>query len=207
MYKKLTCFGILVLLVPFIFVSEYKYITELGFFELEVMHDVKYHGIQLFFCLLVFAVFMFFMGLANPKISLWFGEKTRKRSSIIYLIVVGIAIAGLVEVNLIALDIYEHEDRIMVTFYEDIEIGSSFNEVQRHSISLNEHLGYNDLLAEREKDIISYDQNKNFAEFTFPDQFRTRRVIVETNLNPDHVDARIVGKFLLINNQIAKSEI
>ncbi len=207
MYKKLTYFGILVFLVPLIFVPEYKYITELGFFELEVMHDVKYHGIQLLFCLLVFAVFMFFMGLAHPKISLWFGEKTRKRSSTIYVIVMGIAIIGLVEVNLIALGIYEYEDRTMVSFYEDIEIGSSFDEVQNHSISLNKHLGYSDSLAQREKDLIPYDQNRNFAEFTFPDQFRTRRVIVETNLYPDHVDARIVGKFLLINNRITRSEI
>jgi hypothetical protein len=207
MYKKLTCFGILVFLVPLIFVPEYKYITELGFFELEVMHDVKYHGIQLLFCLLVFSVFMFFMGLAHPKISLWFGEKTRKRSSTIYVIVMGIAIIGLVEVNLIALGIYEYEDRTMISFYEDIEIGSSFDEVRNHSISLNKHLGYSDSLAQREKDLIPYDQNGNFAEFTFPDQFRTRRVIVETNLYPDHVDARIVGKFLLINNRIARSEI
>ncbi len=207
MYKKLTCFGIFVLLVPIIFVPEYKYITGLGFFEIEVMHDVKYHGIQLFFCLLLIAVFMFFMGLAHPKISIWFGEKTRKRSSTIYGIVVGIAIVGLIEVNLIALGIYEYEDRTMVSFYEAIELGNSLDEVQNLSISFNKHLGLNDSLAQREKDLIAYNRDRNFVEFTFPDPFRTRRVIIETNLHPDRQDGQIIGKYLLIDNQITKSEI
>ena len=207
MYKKLTCFGIFVFLVPIIFVPEYEYITGLGFFELEVMHDVKYHGIQLFFCLLVIAVFMFFMGLAHPKISIWFGEKTRKRSSTVYGIIVGIAIGGLVEVNLIALGIYEYEDRTMVSFYEAIEVGDSLDEVQNLSFSLNKHLSYNDSLAQREKDLIAYDQNRNFVEFTFPDPFRTRRVIIETNLHPDREGVRIIGKYLLINNRVTRSVI
>ena len=76
------------------------------------MPDLQFHGIQLFLCLLVAAAFMFFAGLVHPKISLWFGEKTRKRSSVIYGVIVGIAIAGLVEVNLIASAIVEHEDPI-----------------------------------------------------------------------------------------------
>ena len=204
MYKKLTYFGIIVFLVPVIFVPDYKYITGLGFFELEVMHDVKYHGIQLFFCLLVIAVFMFFMGLAHPKISIWFGEKTRKRSSTIYGIVVGIAIVGLVEVNLIAFGIYEYEDRTMVSFYEVIEIGSSIDEVQNLSISLNEHLGYSHSLEQREIDLIAYGKNGNFVEFVFPDPFRTSRVIIETNLHPARKDGQITGKYLLINNRVAR---
>jgi len=205
MYKKLICFGIFVFLVPLIFVPEYQYITGLGFFDFDVMHDVKYHGIQLFFCLLVIAVFMFFMGLAHPKISIWFGEKTRKRSSIIYGTVVGIAIAGLVEVNLIALGIYEYEDRTMVSFYEVIEIGSSIDEVQNLSISLNEHLGYSHSLEQREIDLIAFGKNGNFVEFVFPDPFRTRRVIIETNLHPARKDGQITAKYLLINNRVARS--
>ena len=118
----------------------------------------------------------------------------------------GIAIVGLIEVNLISSYIYENEDRIMASFYEDIEIGGPIDEVQNLSISLNKHLGHSDSLAEREKDLIAYDQNRNFVEFTFPNQFRTRRMIVETNLHPAHEDARIIGKFLLINNRIARSE-
>jgi hypothetical protein len=97
--------------------------------------------------------------------------------------------------------------RIMVSFYEDTEIGSSIDAIQNLSISLNKHLGHSDSLAEREKDLIAYDQNRNFVEFTFPNQFKTRRMIVETNLNPGHEDARIIGKFLLKDNQITRSEI
>jgi hypothetical protein len=206
MYKKLIYLGIFVFLVPIIFVSDYTYITGKGFFGLEVMHGVQYHGIQLFFCLLVIASTMFVVGHVHPKFSIWFGEKTRKRSSAIYGIVAGIAIVGLIEVNLISLSIYEYEDRIMVPFYEDIEIGSSIDEVQNLSISLNKHLGENYSLAEREKDLIAYDQNRNFVEFTFPNQFKTRRVIVETNLHPSQEDAQIIGKFLLINNRITRSK-
>lgn len=178
-----------------------------GFPFSEVRHGVKYHGIQLFFCLLVIATTMFFAGLVHPKISIWFGEKTTQRSSTIYGIVVGIAIAGLVEVNLISSGIYDYEDRIMVSFYEGIEIGSSIDEVLNLSVSLNKHLEYNGSLAEREKKLVSYDENRNFVEFSYPNQFRTRRTIVETSISPDHEDAQIIGKFLLINSQISRSEI
>lgn len=209
MYWKLTCFGIFVFLVPIIFVSDYTYITTTtvigGFPFTKVRHDVQYHGIQLFFCLLFIAITMFFAGLVHPKISLWFGEKTRPRSSTIYGIVVGIAIVGLVEVNLISSYIYEFEDRTMISFYEGIEIGSSIDEAQNLSISLNKNIGHSVSLAEREKALIAYDQTRNVLEFTFPNQFKTRRVIVETNLRPSHEDARITGKYLLINNQIARS--
>lgn len=207
MYKKLIYFGIFVFLVPIIFVADYKYITGLGWFGIEVMPGVQFHGIQLFFCLLVIASTMFIAGLVHPKISIWFGEKTRKRSSTIYGIVVGIAIVGLIEVNLIALSIYEYEDRIMVSFYEDIEIGSSIDEARNLSISLNKHLGYSYSLSEREKELLTYDLNRNFVDFSNPNQFRTRRMIVETNLHPGHEDARIIGKFLLVNNRITRSEI
>jgi len=206
MYKKLIYFGIFVFLVPIIFVLDNKYITGLGFFGLEVMHGVQYHGIQLFFCLLVIASTMFIAGHVHPKISLWFGEKTRKRSSTIYGIVVGIAIVGLIEVNLLALSIYDYEDRIMVSFYEDVKIGSSIDEVQKLSTSLNKHIGYSYSLLPREKDLINYDQNRNFVDFTNPNQFRSRRMIVETNLHPGHEDARIIGKFLLKNNRITRSK-
>ncbi len=64
--------------------------------------------------------------------------------------------------------IYEYEDRIMVSFYEDIKIGSSIDEVQKLSISLNKHIGYSYSLLPREQDLLSYDQNRNFVEFTFP---------------------------------------
>ena len=148
---------------------------------------------------------MFFMGLVHPKISIWFGKKSRKRSSIIYGIVVGIAIVGLIEVNLIAFGIYEHEDRTMVSFYEAIKIGSSIDEVQNLSISLNKHLGNSYSLAQREKDLIAYDQNRNFVEFTFPNPFRTKRVIIETNLHSGREDGQIIGKYLLINNRITRS--
>ena len=210
MYKKLIYFGTFVFLVPIIFVSDYTYITTTtvirGFPFSEVRHGVQYHGIQLFFCLIVIATTMFFAGLVHPKISIWFGEKTTQRSSTIYGIVVGIAVLGLIEVNLISSRIYEYEDRIMVSFYEDTEIGSSIDAVQNLSVSLNKHLGHSDSLAEREKDLIAYDKNRNFVEFAFPNQFKTRRVIVETNLRPSHEDARIIGKFLLINNRITRSE-
>ena len=78
MYKKLIFLGILFFLVPIVFVLDNKYIMGLGWWGIEVMHSVQFHGIQLFFCLLVIAATMFFMGLANPKITLWFGAKTRK---------------------------------------------------------------------------------------------------------------------------------
>lgn len=210
MYKKLIFFGILVFLVPIFFVSDYSYITSTtvigGFPFTKVRHDVLYHGIQLFFCLLVVAVTMFFAGLVHPKISIWFGEKTRQRSSLIYGVVVVIAVVGLIEVNLISSYIYEYEDRTMVSFYEDIGIGNSIGEVQSLSISHNKHLGQNDSLADREKDLIAYDQSRNVVEFAFPNQFKTRRVIVETNLPPGHEDARVIGKFLIINNRITRSE-
>ena len=90
---------------------------------------------------------------------------------------------------------------------KDIEIGGSIDEARNLSISLNKHLGYSYSLSEREKDLITYDQNRNFVDFTYPNQFRTRRMIVETNLHPGHEDARIIGKFLLINNRIARSDI
>lgn len=163
-------------------------------------------GFNCFFCLLVTASIMFLAGHVHPKISLWFGEKTLKRSSTIYAIVVGIAIVGLIEVNLIALGIYKYEDRIMVSFYEEIEVGSSIDEARNLSNSLNRHLGYSYSLSEREQDLIAYDQNRNFVDFSNPNQFRTRRMIVETNLHPGHEDARIIRKFLLINNRIARSE-
>jgi hypothetical protein len=206
---KLIYFGIFVFLVPIIFVSDYTYITittNFGFIHSEVRHGVQHHGIQLFFCLLVIATTMFFAGLVHPKISIWFGEKTTQRSSTIYGIVVGIAVVELIEVNLISSSIYKYEDRIMIAFYEDIEIGSSIDEVQNLSISPNKHLGHSDSLAEREKDLIAYDQNRNFVEFTYPNKFRTRRVIVETKLNPSQEDARIIGKFLLIKNRITRSK-
>ena len=210
MYKKLIIFGILVFLVPVIFISDYTYISSTtviaGIPFTEVRHDVLYHGIQLFFCLLMVAITMFFAGLVHPKFSIWFGEKTRQRSSIIYGFIAGIAVVGLIEVNLISSYIYEYEDRIMVSFYEDIGIGSSMDEVQSLSISLNKNLGHSDSLADREKDLIAYDHNRNVVEFTFPNQFRTRRVIVETNLPPGHEDARITGKFLIINSRIARAE-
>ena len=116
----------------------------------------------------------------------------------------GIAIAGLVEVNLIALGIYEYEDRTMVSFYEVIEIGSSIDEVQNLSISLNEHLGYSHSLEQREIDLIAYGKNGNFVEFVFPDPFRTSRVIIETNLHPVRKDGQMTGKYLLINNRVAR---
>jgi len=207
MYKKLIYFGIFVFLVPIIFVLDNKYITGLGWWGIEVMPGVQYHGIQLFLCLLVIASTMFVVGHVHPKISIWFGEKTRKRSSTIYGIVVGIAIIGLIEVNLIALGIYEYEDRIMVSFYEDTKIGSSIDEARNLSISLNKHLGYSYALSEREQNLITDDQNRNFVDFSNPNQFRTSRIIVETNLHPGHEDARIIGKFLLENNRITRSEI
>ena len=163
-------------------------------------------GFNCFFCLFVIATTLFFAGLIHPKISIWFGEKTIQRSSTIYGTVAGIAVVGLIEVNLISSSLYEYEDRIMASFYEDIEIGDSFNEVQNLSISLNKHLSYTDTLAQREKDLVAYEQNNIFVEFTFPNPFRTRRVIVETNRYPDHDDVRVMSKFLLINSRITKSE-
>jgi len=173
------------------------------------MPDVQFHGIQLFLCLLVVAAFMFFAGLVHPKISLWFGEKTRKRSSTIYGIVVGIAIVGLIEVNLIATGIVEYEDRVMVSFYEDIEIGDSVGEVLNLSDSLNKHLRYSFSLMETERDLVAFDQNKNFVDFSYPNRFRTSRMrmVVETNLYPGHEGALIVGKYLLLDNRVARSKI
>jgi len=209
MYKKLIYFGIIALLVPLFFIPDYEYITGVGFWVWEVMPDVQYHGVQLFFCLLVVAATLFFGGLVHPRISLWFGEKTRKRSSTIYAIVAIIAIAGLFEVHLITLGIYEYEDRQMASFYEEIEIGNSVAEIQRLSTSLNKHLGYSYSLSEVEKDSIDAYQNRKFVGFKYPHQFRTSRmrIIVETNLHPAHEDARVIGKFLLKNHQITRSKI
>ena len=208
MYKKLVYFGILILLVPLIFIPEYKYITGLGWFGIEVMPGVQFHGIQLFFCLLVIASIMFIAGVVHPKYSIWFGEKSRKRSCTLYGIVVGIAIAGLIEVNLIALGIYKYEDKKMVSFYENIQIGNSVDEARNLSKLLNNHIGYSYSLSQTEKDLIAYDQNRNFVGFTYPHQFRTSRMrmIVETSLHPGHEDARIVGKYLLVNYRIARSD-
>ena len=173
------------------------------------MPDVQYHGIQFFLCLLVAAAFMFFAGLAHPKISLWFGEKTRKRSSTIYGTVMGIAIVGLVEVNLIAAGIVEYEDRVMVSFYEDIEIGDTVDEVLSLSTSLNKHLRYSFSLLQPERDLAAFDRNKNFVDFSYPNKFRTSRIrmVVETNLHPNHEGAQIVGKYLLLDNRVTRSEI
>ena len=210
MYWQLTCFGMFVFLLPTLFIPDYSYITTKtvigGFPFTTVRHDVLYHGIQFFFCLLFIAISLFFAGLVNPKISLWFGKKTRQRSSTVYGIVVVIAILGFAEVKLISSYLYELEDGTMVSFYEGIAIGSSMDEVQKFSRSLNKNLRHSVSLADREKDLIAYDQTRNVLEFTFPNQFRTRRVIVETNLRLDDEDARVIGKYLLIDNRIAKSE-
>ncbi len=204
MYKKLIFFGIFVFLVPIIFVIDNRYVTGIGFFGMKAMHGMQYYGIQLFIGMLVIALFVFTLGIVHPKIPLWFGEKTRKRSSTIYGIVVGIAIAGLVEVNLIALIVYEYEDRIMVSFYEDLKMGSSSYEVKKLSASLNKHMRYTYTLSLKANDLITYDINRNFVIFSYPNQFRSRRMIVETNLYPGHEDARIIGKYLLKNNQIER---
>ena len=209
MYKKLIIFGLLVLLVPIVFIPGYDYAWALGFRFGEVMPDVQFHGIQLFLCLLVVAAFMFFAGLVHPKISLWFGEKTRKRSSTIYGIVVGIAIVGLIEVNLIASGIVELEDRVMVSFYEDIEIGDPVDEVLGLSNSLNKHLRYSFSLLGTERDLAAFDRNKNFVDFSYPNKYRASRIrmIVETNLHPSHEGAQIVGKYLLLDNRVTRSNI
>ncbi len=206
MYKKLIFFGIFVFLVPIIFVIDNRYVTGIGFFGMKAMHGVQYYGIQLFIGMFVIALFVFTLGIVHPKISIWFGEKTRKRSSTIYGIVVGIAIAGLIEVNLIALIVYEYEDRILVSFYEDLKMGSSSDEVKKLSASLNKHMRYNYALSLKENDLITYDINRNFVIFSYPNQFRSRRMIVETNIYPGHKDARIIGKYLLKNNQIERSK-
>ena len=209
MYKKLVFFGIVVLLAPLLFIPEYGYFWAMGFEFGKVMPDVQFHGIQLFLCLLVVAAFMFFAGLVHPKISLWFGEKTRKRSSALYGIVVGIAIVGLIEVNLIAHAIVEHEDRVMVAFYEDIEIGDSVNEILGLSNSRNKHLRYSFSLKGIEKDLAAFDRNKNFVDFSYPNKFRSSRMrmIVETSLHPGDEGAQIVGKYLLLDNRVTRSNI
>ena len=207
MYKKLTLFGIFVLLVPIVFIPEYDYFWSMGFKFGKVMPDVQYHGIQLFLCLLVAAAFMFFAGLVHPKLSLWFGEKTRKRSSTIYGIVAGIAVVGLVEVNLIAHGIVEHEDRMLVSFYEEIEIGDTVGEVLGLSSSNNKHLRYSFSLQESERDLVAFDRNKNFVNFSYPNKFRTSRMrmVLETSLHPGDEGARIVGKYLLLDNRVTRS--
>ena len=206
MKKKLTWFAIIAFLVPVIFVADNEYVTGFGLFGYEVMHGVQYHGIQLFFCLLVVAAAMFFAGLAHPKLSLWTGEKTRKRSSIVYATVVAVAIVGLVEVNLIAFGIHKYEERMMAAFYEQVELGALVNEATHHSHALNKHLGYSYALSESGKDLEIYDQNRNFVDFSYPDPLRSRRTIVETDIHPGLEEARIIGKFLLENNRITKSE-
>ena len=205
MYKKLTYFGIFIFLVPIIFVIDNRYVTGIGFFGMEAMHGVQFYGIQMFLGLFVIAFIVFILGHVNPKISLWFGEKTRKRSSIIHGIVVGITIVGLVEVNLLALVIYDYEDRKMVSFYEDLKIGSSIDEVKKLTVSLSQHIGYSYSLSKTEKDLISHDEKRNFVDFSYPGKFRSRHMIVETNIYPGHEDARIIGKYLLKNNQLEGS--
>ena len=206
MYKKLTYIGNFIFLVPIIFVIDNSYVTAIGFFGMKAMHGVQYYGIQMFLGLFLIAFIIFILGHVNPKISLWFGEKTRKRSSIIHGIVVGITIVGLIEVNLLALVIYDYEDRIMVSFYEDLKIGNSIDNVKKHSGSLGKHIGYSYSLSTNEKDLISYDEKRNFVDFSYPGGFRSRHLIVETNIYPGHDDARVIGKYLLKNNQLEGSK-
>ncbi|MEM7561629.1 MAG: hypothetical protein AAF353_01130 [Pseudomonadota bacterium] len=195
--------------MPIIFIPEYQYITGLGWFGIEVMPGVQFHGIQLFFSLIIIASILFFAGLVNPKLSIWFGEKTRRRSSILYGLVVGIAILGVVEVSLIAQGIYQYEDKQMVSLYEEIKLGHSADEVRNLSGSHNKHLRYSYSLQEFEKGLVAYDPTRNFLDFSYPNQFRAgrMRMLIETNLHPAHQDARVIAKFLLVDYQIDRSEI
>ncbi len=118
----------------------------------------------------------------------------------------GITIGGLIEVNLLALVIYDYEDRIMVSIYKDLKIGSSVDELKKLSGSLSQHIGYSYSLSTNEKDLITYDEKRNFVDFSYPGKFRSRHLIVETNIYPGHEDARIIGKYLLKNNQLEGSK-
>ncbi len=62
MYKKLTCFGIFIFLVPIIFVIDNSYVTGIGFFGMKAMHGVQYYGIQMFLGLFLIAFFIFILG-------------------------------------------------------------------------------------------------------------------------------------------------
>jgi hypothetical protein len=102
--------------------------------------------------------------------------------------------------------IYDYEDRIMVSFYEDLKIGNSIDNVKKYSGSLGQHIGYSYSLSTIEKDLIGYDEKRNFVDFSYPGGFRSRHLIVETNIYPGHDDARVIGKYLLKNNQLEGSK-
>jgi hypothetical protein len=119
---------------------------------------------------------------------------------------VGITIVGLIEVNLLALAIYDYEDRIIVSFYEDLKIGNSIDEVKKLTGSLSKHIGYSYSLSTNEKDLIGSDEKRNFVDFSYPGEFRSRHLIVETNIYPGNEDARVIGKYLLKDNRLEGSK-
>jgi len=60
----------------------------------------------------------------------------------------------------------------MVSFYEDLKIGNSIDNVKKQSGSLGKHIGYSYSLSTNEKDLIGYDEKRNFVGFSYPGGFR-----------------------------------
>jgi len=192
MFRKLAIVAVVMLAVPLAFLVQDKYVSGLGPYGVVSLHSVEHYGYGFFVLTLLSALGLLIAGMIHPKISLWWGTRTRRRVCIVYAFMVAVSVLGVLEVRFLSTMVYAHDSAEMRSFYHQLSAGTPVEQIKKLARSHGKHIGYGYRPTQnmmRKLDVPEQDTSRYFVEFSYPGLWRLPRVVVETTAPPEQAGA------------------
>ena len=184
------------------FSNRYEYISTFPYGAF--YHSTISYGTYTFQVLLLVGLLGLLLGLVHPRLSLWFGEKNRKRVLVIYGFTIAIAFGVRHEAYQLSKIVFADEEANMNLVYEALLPGTNAKEMEATIKAIDSNIGYvyGDTSPYRRINGYPYSGTPKYAvEFAYPGFFPKyevqSRVVVEMSSDPHSSEATAEGIFLL----------
>jgi hypothetical protein len=203
-YKKLGVLAIIAASMPAIgyFLNRYQYISTFPYGAF--YHSTWSFGNYTFQLLLFIGVLGVCLGLIRPQLSLWFGEKNRKRVFVVYGLIIAVAFGVRYEAYEFSKVVFAREEQTMNEAYAELRPGSSAKELEATIKSIDPNIRYAYIDTSSFKRIDGYPNyvsTKYVVEFAYPGFFPKydvqSRIVAEMSSDPHLPEARAEQIFLL----------
>lgn len=208
-YTRLALFALCALAVPLIGLWSDHYIFVSSFPYGGYYHSVSVFGTWATNCMLVVGAAGGLLGLIAPKISIWFGPKTRKNVLVVYGGVLVVAFTVRSETHLLSQYIYVDEQATLLKTFEQLQPGMTTKAVVAQVKKTHKNIAfhYGDTSPYVEVGGFPFQETKPAIIFKFPtfypkNEVQGQLVFVMSAVpsNPEAVSERVValeGKTIL----------
>ncbi len=212
-YKNFAILAIVALSMPVLgyFLNRYEYISAFPYGAF--YHSSISYGTYTSQFLLLVGSLGLLVGLVQPRLSLWFGDKNRKRVLLIYGFTLAVAFAVRYEAYQLSKIVFANEEAAMILVYEAMRTGTNVKEMEATIKAIDSNIRYVYRDTSPYLSVNGYpigDKSKNAIEFAYPGfypKFEVQsRVVVVMSADPRIPKATAERVFLLNQSSVRNSK-